>query len=119
VGGFVERFGFFFAILAVAAASVFYRQSRISALLDSWASRNGLAIVKRTYGLFRQGPFFLTLGHQVVYRLVVRDSGGVERGCWVRLGSFFMGLLSDDVEVRWEQSDRVDASGKSGGFGVV
>src|ERR1700687_4278323 len=90
--------------MAVGLALMIYRQSRIRTLLESWAATNGLEIVKRTSGLFRAGPFFLTLGHQVVYRLVVRDRQGNERKCWVRLGSFLMGILSDNVEGKWDRS---------------
>ena len=102
---FLTRYGMFLVILAFCVVALIFRQKRVDTLLDSWAAANGVEIIDRTLGLFRRGPFFFTLGHQVVYHLVVRDRIGVERGCWVRLGSFFMGLLSDKVEARWEKGD--------------
>jgi hypothetical protein len=51
----------------------------------------------------RLGPFAKAFfGHQVVYRLVVRDPTGAERNGWAKLGGFFMGLMVDDVEVAWD-----------------
>lgn len=89
---FWDRYWFFCLVMAVAVAMT----------ISTWALANHLEIVSRSLGLFRSGPFFLTLGHQVVYRLTVQDQQGLEKTCWVRLGGFFSGLFSDRIEVRWE-----------------
>ncbi len=106
---FLDRYGFFCLIAALALAAMFWRARRVDAILSAWASANHVEIVSRSRGAFRGGPFFFTLSHQVVYLLAVRNQQGLERNCWVRLGSFFGGLLSDKVEAKWEQSDRFKA----------
>jgi hypothetical protein len=102
VTDFVERYALFIFAVAVAVAIVFWRLSRVRAILEAWAQENRVEIISRTHGLFRLGPFFFTLGHQVVYLLTVRDQYGIERKCWVRLGGVFTGLKDDKVETRWE-----------------
>src|SRR5262249_36093276 len=50
-----------------------------------------------------KGPFFWTSTKaQTVYYVFVEDSDGNKRSGWVRCGSCWFGLLSDNVEVRWD-----------------
>ena len=114
---FLDRYGFFCVMVVVTATIVVWRGRGINVLLSSWASANHVAILSRSRGWFRGGPFFPTLGHQAVYLLTVRDQQGLERNCWIRLGGFFTGLLSNKVEARWEQRDRFEQP--SGGPGVT
>jgi hypothetical protein len=107
VSEFFARWGYFLLLLGIGGGALLFRGSRIKSILSSWATANDFEIIHRTLGLFRPGPFFFTLGHQVVYFLQVRDRQGRERACWVRLGGFFTGLLSDKIEVRWMQDEPV------------
>jgi hypothetical protein len=52
--------------------------------------------------LFRRGPFWWSGKGQVVYRVAVRDERGHDWQGWVRCGHWLTGLLSDAVEVRWD-----------------
>ncbi len=40
--------------------------------------------------------------YQRVFYVRIRNPGGQERSGWVRLGNWWLGLLSDQVEERWE-----------------
>ena len=72
-------------------------------LLDNWAAQNGHTILAKELRMIRRGPFFWTSSNgQRVFYVTVRTSGGDTRRGWVRLGGFFFGLLSEHVDVRWE-----------------
>ena len=48
-------------------------------------------------------PFFWTTSKtQVVYRIVVSDAAGQQRSGYARVGGFMTGLLSEKVDVRWD-----------------
>ena len=99
---FLETYSLFFLTAVIAIAVMFWQCSRINSILESWAKANNIEIMSRSLGLFRPGPFFFTLGHQVVHFLTVRDPHGLVRRCWVKLGGSLTGLSSDTVETRWE-----------------
>ena len=78
-----------------------FRRSR--SLLERWAERNGYRIMAAEYRHVLRGPFFWTSSKgQTVYRVTVEVTGGVRTG-WVRCGSWWLGLLSDRAEVRWDE----------------
>ena len=98
---------FVFAAVAVLAVLVIlsfvWHFGRSSSLLHQWAAENGYRIVSQEYRNFFKGPFFWTSSKgQTVYYVVVEDSGGKRRRGWVRCGGWWLGLLSDNVEVRWD-----------------
>jgi hypothetical protein len=77
---------------------------RSNSLLHSWAAQNGFRIVRQEYRTFFRGPFFWTTTKgQTVYYVVVEDPTGKQRAGWVRCGGWWLGLLSDNVEVRWDE----------------
>jgi hypothetical protein len=97
------------AIFAVAGGVVFvglmlwWHYSRSDSLLRQWAERNGYGLVSQDHRYLVRGPFFWTTSRgQTVYRVTVEDEGGNRRSGWVRCGSWLLGLLSDQVEVRWD-----------------
>jgi hypothetical protein len=57
---------------------------RSQQLVQKWATENGYQLVQ-------------------VYQIVVQDEQGYERDGWLRLGGYSSGLLSDQVEVRWDE----------------
>jgi hypothetical protein len=89
-------------IFAISAAFVWhFRRSR--QLLENWAERNGFEILEAEYRHFFKGPFFWrSTKDQTVYRVTVRDRSGVRSG-WVRCGGWFLGLMTDKAEVRWDE----------------
>jgi hypothetical protein len=91
------------AFVGLAVLSVFFRFSRSRSLLDGWARSQGFRIVSREKCLFFKGPFFLTTAKgQDVYYVTVKDAQGQTRRGYVRVGGLFFGMLSENVEVRWE-----------------
>jgi hypothetical protein len=91
------------ALAAVMILSVWWHFGRSGSLLRQWAARNDYRIIRKEYRSFFKGPFFWTSTKgQVVYYVVVEDSAGASRSGWVRCGGWWFGLLSDNVEVRWD-----------------
>jgi hypothetical protein len=90
-------------IVLVVLINIWYF-SRSRHILEKWAAQNGYEIVRSEYRMLRKGPFFWSSSRgQSVYYVVVRDARGAEHTGWVRCGSWWWGLMSDQVEVKWEQ----------------
>ncbi len=89
-------------VIALVAFSMFWRSSRSRLIVKDWAQKNGYQLVSSNYCVFWRGPFWFTSRGQTVYRVIVRDQQGTLRSGWVRCGSWFLGLLSTQTEVRWE-----------------
>src|SRR3954469_4555687 len=78
---------------------------RSQSLLDTWAAENGYHIIHKEYRNFFRGPFFWTTSKgQTVYYVTVQDKAGWTRSGWVRCGGWWLGLLTDHVEVRWDEA---------------
>lgn len=99
--------GFIFMAALVIFVVIFtlaWRYGRSGSLLSKWAAQNGYRIIHKEYRFLRKGPFFWTLANgQAVYYVVALDSAGNKGRGWVRCGSWWFGLLSDKVEVRWDE----------------
>ena len=94
-------------LIAILVCAAFFaiaaHYSKARAMLDRWADRNGFRILRVERRDFRRGPFFWSTGRgQVVYHIVVVDQHGSRRSGYVRCGSWFWGIWSDHVDVRWE-----------------
>ncbi len=90
-------------IAGVGVAAFVWHISRSRSLLQRWAAENDYTILNSDYRYFSKGPFFWTSSKgQTVYHVTVRDHEGNVRNGWVRCGSWWLGLLSDKTEVRWE-----------------
>jgi len=97
-----QFFGFL-VIAALVVASLAWHFSRSRSVLEQWADENGFEIINSEYRNFSRGPFFWTTSKgQTVYFVTIRDSGGHVRSGWVRCGGWFLGLMTDKAEVRWE-----------------
>jgi hypothetical protein len=91
------------AVAVLIFLALWWHFGRSSSLLHQWAAKNGYRIVRQEYRYFFKGPFFWTSSKgQTVYYVVVEDSGGTRRSGWVRCGGWWLGLVSDNVEVRWD-----------------
>ena len=97
--------GFFIVALLVVLVvlALAWHCGRSNSLLHKWAAQNSYRIVRQNYRVFFKGPYFWTSPKgRTVYYVVVEDSDGNKRSGWVRCGSWWFGLLSDNVEVRWD-----------------
>lgn len=87
----------------VFGALLFYGPlTRSRRMLDQWAANNGYRITSAEYRWLRRGPFFWTSNSQTVYRLTIIDGQGNSRRGWARCGSYFLGLMQNRVEIRWD-----------------
>jgi hypothetical protein len=99
----VEVLIVFLVVAALVILSLVWHYGRSNSLLDQWAQRNGYRVIRREYRSFFKGPFFWTSTKgQTVYYVVVEDGAGNKRCGWVRCGGWWLGLMSDNVEVRWD-----------------
>ena len=91
------------AVAVLLGLTLWWHFGRSSSLLHQWAAKNGYRIVRQEYRHLFKGPFFWTSTKgQTVYYVVVEDAAGTRRSGWVRCGGWWLGLLSDNVEVRWD-----------------
>ena len=91
-----------FVLLGLAMATWHY--GRAGSLLASWAKGNGFELLSQENCLFFRGPYFWTTTRgQEVYRVSVRDREGRTRSGYVRCGGTFLGMLGDQVDVRWDE----------------
>lgn len=90
-------------VIALVSLGFYWQISRSRLLLENWAAQNGFEIVKGEFRFFFRGPFFWTSSKgQTIYYVTVRDGQERVRSGWVRCGGWWLGLLSDKAEVRWE-----------------
>ena len=95
----------FTAIIVVIALRWIYRKA--DERLKGWAQENGYHILEQQHRAIARGPFFWSAtGNQAVFRVRVQDTAGYPRSGWVRVGNWWSGILSDEVEVRWDDESR-------------
>jgi len=81
-----------------------WSRSRSEAIIRKWAVQNGFTVFASKSRPFVRGPFFLRSDpRQTVYNVTIRDQSGQDRSAWVRCGGWLLGLVSDDIEVVWDQ----------------
>ena len=90
-------------VVVVGIGALAWHFFRSRSLLQQWAAENGYEILHSEYRTVFRGPFFWTTSKgQTVYYVKIRDRDGNERTGWVRCGGWWLGLMSDKTEVRWE-----------------
>ena len=90
--------------VALIVLSIAWHYSLGGSMLETWARDNGLQILSQETCWFFKGPYFWsTTKGQEVYRITVRDREGRTRSGHVRCGGAFLGMLSDHVDVRWDE----------------
>jgi hypothetical protein len=94
---------FLAAVIAFVVLSVTLTYRRGRTLVERWADLNDLHLESVEHRTFRKGPFFFRSGRgHMVYYVTVRDGQMRQRHAWLRVGGWFLGLLSDEVTVEWE-----------------
>ena len=90
-------------VVAFMVVTMTWHFSRSRSVLEQWADQSGFEILHSEYRNFARGPYFWTTSKgQTVYYVTVRDGRGNLRSGWVRCGGWFLGLMTDQAEVRWE-----------------
>jgi acetamidase/formamidase len=89
--------------LGLIVLSLWWTSSRSREILDGWVAENGYTLLDAERRWFLRGPFFFFAGkgHEV-FRVEVRDAEGSTRRGYVRVGGWWLGLLSDKVAVEWD-----------------
>ncbi len=109
----------FVGFIAFAVLNVVWFFRRSGRMLDQHLLGRGYRVVERQYRWFARGPFFWTTTKgQAVYRYTAEDlaePGRLRRG-WARCGGFFFGLLTNRVDLRWDDEGERPAAP---GFPVV
>jgi len=79
------------------------RTSRVGReILIRWDQANGRQFLSLQRRYFRRGPFWWRAGNAVVFRGKVRTASGEWQAGYFRVGTFFLGLMSDQVSVEWD-----------------
>jgi len=87
----------------IVALSVWWMVRRAGEIVEAWAEENRLRLVSREMRWLLRGPFLWRSGDvHVVFRVCVVDEGGSSRVGFIRCGSWFVGLLSNQVHVVWD-----------------
>ena len=94
-----------FSALLFTAAFIYNFAKRADQMLKRWAERNHYDLEEASFRMFRKGPFWWSSRSQVVYRVAVRGEDGRLRKGWVRLGHWFLGLMQEAVEEKWDEEE--------------
>jgi len=77
--------------------------SRSRKMVEQWANDNCMELIEAERRFLRRGTYWWrTNKGQEVFRITVRDSSGQVRRGYVRVGGWFLGMLSDQVNVEWD-----------------
>ncbi len=80
-----------------------YHKNSGSREVEKWATIEGLEILSSEYRWVKRGPYFINSSNQQrIFYVTVRDKAGNIKRCWVKVGGFFFGLLSDKIDISWE-----------------
>ena len=94
-------------VIGIAIALAAWHYTRSTEMLKAWAQSKGLTLINSKRRFLRRGSFFWTTSKgQEVFYVTVRDAHGNRRSGYVRVGGWFVGMLSDNVEVRWDDDPR-------------
>ena len=73
-------------------------------VVRDWAAANHVTLMRRLPAWYRVSPFLAQAifgGHQSVEYWLVKDSVGIERRVWLKIGSFFRGTTRE-ISAEWE-----------------
>lgn len=93
-------------ILAFVALILSWTYSRSRRILDNWADENGYEILSSEFRWLFKGPFFWKSSkNQSVFRVTITDDSDEVRTGWVRCGSYWLGILVDQADAIWDESN--------------
>ena len=97
-----------FAVVALiggaAIAYIWWGSKRKIEIIKRWEAANGCRVIDREERSLMRGPYFLRAGKgQAVFRVTVEFPDGQIAKGWIRCGSWALGLLSNEVEVKWDE----------------
>lgn len=91
------------ALIPLGILFEFFKRSRERRLIDGWANVHHYKILRCERRWFFFGPFMWNSSeHQTVYHVTVHDTHGKELKAFIRCGGYFSGILSSNIDVRWD-----------------
>lgn len=88
----------------IITVTVFWFYRRSESLFAKWIEENDYQVLEKKMQWLNQGPLFWSSSSgQTIYRVTLssRQDGRVYQG-WLRCGSYWKGLFSNQVEVHWD-----------------
>jgi hypothetical protein len=90
-------------LTAFALFAVWWQNTRAETLLERWCRHTGFDLLRRRYCWIPGAPYTqAVLTGQWVYRVSIRNRAGRVRHGTVCVGSRLLGVLADEVDVRWD-----------------
>lgn len=83
---------------------LFWSDRRARRILRDWAGSHGWKLISEEHCWFMFTPFWWrTSKAQIVFRIKVEDFDRNVLTGYARIGGWFLGVLTDDVLVKWDQ----------------
>jgi len=81
----------------------YYKNSGLK-VVENWAKKEGYKIIDSELRWVKTGPFFLsgTSRQQRVFLVTLGSKEGKKKKAWIRVGGYVLGLLSDQIDIKWE-----------------
>jgi hypothetical protein len=90
-------------LIGVGVSCAVWGVTRSNDMVDRWAADNGYRLISKERRFLRRGPFLLTTSKgQSVHYVTVEDANRDQRSGYLRCGSWLGGLMSDKVQVHWD-----------------
>lgn len=93
-------------LLVLIPLYLYWYSARIKSMLAAWAAANGFTVLEAKRRLFPPLRMLLTTSkQQTIIRIKIYDLATHRiRNGWLRLGSYWWGLLNDDaIEIAWDE----------------
>jgi hypothetical protein len=86
----------------VALILLIWERRRVNKIVEEWVRSNSFTLLRLEHRYLRKGPYFWAASKsQEVVFVKVRDNFGQERSAYLRIGGFFSGVMSDNIDVTW------------------
>jgi hypothetical protein len=89
--------------VAFGVAMLIFHFSRAKSILEQWAETNGFELLSSERRWFGGTFWWRKSKGQEVYYVTIRTPDGQIRKGWVRCGGWFLGILSDQADVEWDE----------------
>lgn len=93
----------FLVFVAFAVAMLIFHFSRAKSILEQWAETNGYELLSSERRWFGGIFWWRKSKSQEVYYVTIRTPDGRIRKGWVRCGGWFLGILSNQADVQWDE----------------
>ena len=90
--------------LGLAFYGIWWEAHRSSEMILRWAADHGYEVIAKKAPVINLGPFrWENPRGRTFYHITVRDNTGQACSGWLSCGAEWWGLLSNRVEIRWDE----------------